>query len=98
VDIAILGASVFEHKSAYTPVNMEAYGRETNSIVQRFLHNQLPFDACIYSLDAALVRFIARMKPEQLDELRAVMLANNERVMDEMTRRGELAARADSHV
>jgi hypothetical protein len=38
-------------------------------------------------LDAALVRFIPRMKPEQLDELRVVMLENNEQVMKEMENR-----------
>jgi len=70
---------------------VEAYRQQTKSLVERFTKNQLPFDACIYSLDAALVRFIARMKPRQLAELRAVMLANNERVMEEMARRGRIA-------
>ena len=68
---------------------MEAYKRETNSVVSRFVIDQITFEACIYSLDAALVRFIARMKPKQLNELRAVMLANNAQVMEEMARRGQ---------
>jgi hypothetical protein len=67
---------------------VESYTRETKSLVGRFIGNQITFEACIYSLDAALVRFIARMKPKQLVELRAVMLSNNERVMEEMGRRG----------
>jgi hypothetical protein len=68
---------------------VEAYKRETRSLVVRFIRDQLTFEACIYSLDAALVRFIARMRPEQLAELRAEMLANNEQVMEEMARRGQ---------
>ncbi len=68
---------------------VEVYRRETKSLVERFIKNQLTFDACIYSLDAALVRLIPRMKSKQLNELRTVMLANNERVMEEMARRGQ---------
>ena len=67
---------------------MELYTRQTKALVNRFIKKQITFDACIYSLDAALVRFIARMKPDQLEGLRAVMLANNEAVMAEMARRG----------
>ena len=70
---------------------MEVYKSETKSLVARFLVNEISFEACIYSLDAALLRFIARMKPEQLPELRAVMLANNALVMEEMARRGQTA-------
>ena len=66
---------------------MDAYRRETKSLVTRFVKNQLPFESCISSLDAALLRVISRMKSKQLNELRSVMLANNERVMEEMARR-----------
>jgi len=69
---------------------VDAYRRETKSLVTRFLHNKLSFESCIYSLDAALLRLIARMKAKQLNELRSVMLANNDRVMEEMARRGRL--------
>jgi hypothetical protein len=67
---------------------MEVYRRENREVVRRFLDNQLTFESCIYSLDAALARFIPRMEPEQLRELRIEMLANNEVVMNEMARRG----------
>jgi hypothetical protein len=67
---------------------VEVYKRETREIVRRFLRSQTAFADCITRLDAALVRFIPRMKQEQLDELRAVMLANNEAVMNEMGHRG----------
>ncbi|MBZ5635178.1 MAG: hypothetical protein LAO55_18805 [Acidobacteriia bacterium] len=66
---------------------MKVYKRETTRAVNRLLHRELSFPDCISTLDAALARFIPRMKPEHLDELRAVMLANNETVMKEMERR-----------
>jgi hypothetical protein len=66
---------------------MEVYKRETKAMVNRFLRHQLNFASCISGLDAALVRFIPRMHPGDLEELRAVMLANNERVMKEMENR-----------
>ena len=56
-------------------------------MIRRFLRHQFSFYTCISRLDAALVRFIPRMKPEQLDELRVVMLENNEQVMKEMENR-----------
>jgi hypothetical protein len=66
---------------------MEVYRRETKRVVNRFLHRQLSFANCIASLDAALARLIPRLRSKDLDALRAVMLANNERVMKEMERR-----------
>ena len=67
---------------------MEAYKRETQEAINRFLGNRLSFPECIAALDAALARFIPRMTDEHLDALRALMLANNEIVMKEMERRG----------
>ncbi len=71
---------------------MEVYKRETRDLVNRFIIHQLSFGNCISRLDAALVQLIPRLQPEQLDELRIVMLGNNERVMKEMESRplGEL--------
>ncbi len=43
---------------------------------------------CISALDSALAGFIPRMLPEDLPALREAMMANNETVMKEMTRRG----------
>jgi hypothetical protein len=63
---------------------MEVYKRETRDIVNRFIIHQLSFATCISRLDTALVHFIPRLQPEQLDELRGVMLANYARVMKEM--------------
>ena len=67
---------------------MEEYKNETREVVNRFLRHQLSFPECIAALDAALAKFIPRMPTDQLDALRAVMLANNEVVMKEMERRG----------
>ena len=66
---------------------MEVYKSETREVVKRFLDHKLSFPNCIAALDAALARFIPRMHREELPALRAVMLANNEKVMKEMERR-----------
>ena len=66
---------------------MEVYKSETQEIVRRFLDRQINFADCIAGLDAALAALIPTLKPKQLPDLRAVMLANNERVMKEMHKR-----------
>ena len=66
---------------------MEEYKSQTARTVNRFLRRQLSFANCIASLDAALAGLIPRWRSDDLDVLRAVMLANNERVMKEMERR-----------
>ncbi len=66
---------------------MEVYKRETREVVRRFLLRQLSFLNCIAALDAALAGLLPRLKPEQLGEVRAMMLSNNEKVMEEMARR-----------
>ena len=71
---------------------MKLYKSETQKMIASFLRNHLSFPNCIAALDAALARLIPRLDqrryPEQMTELRAVMLANNEIVMKEMERRG----------
>lgn len=66
---------------------MEVFMTETQDVVRRFRHHQLTFETCISRLDAALARFIPRMRPEDLPQLRTVMLANNDAVMTEMAQR-----------
>jgi hypothetical protein len=66
---------------------MQVYKSETQEVLSRFLHHRLKFPDCIAALDAALAGVIPKLKPEQLPELRAIMLANNERVVKEMGRR-----------
>jgi hypothetical protein len=68
---------------------VEVYKRETREAIRRFLLHQLAFPNCIAALNTALADVLPRLKPEQLDELRALMLANNEKVMAEMARRNE---------
>ena len=70
---------------------MEFYRQQTHCIVTKYRHDRITFESCISHLDAALARFMGRMKPEQLNELRAVMLKNHDQVMEEMARRGRKA-------
>ena len=74
---------------------MEVYKRETREVVKRFLIHQLSFPSCIAALDAALAGVIPRLLPGQLNEVRAVMLANNNQVMEEMARRSLQKAQKD---
>ena len=67
---------------------MDSYRRETRRIIDRFLDHRLSFPECIAALDAALAEFMSRFNPDQLADVRALMLANNEIVMKEMERRG----------
>jgi hypothetical protein len=67
---------------------VEAYKRETEEIIKRFLAHRLRFPQCIAALDAALADLVPRLTGEELSELRAVVMANNEIVMKEKERRG----------
>jgi hypothetical protein len=66
---------------------MEAYERETQAVIDRFLQRQISFPDCIAALDAALADFLPRMTGDQIARVRIVMLANNEVVVKEMERR-----------
>jgi hypothetical protein len=72
---------------AYPQTAVEVYKKKTQDIVRRFLLKQLTFPECVSALDGALAALIPTLQPEQFDEVRAVMLANNDIVMDEMARR-----------
>jgi hypothetical protein len=69
---------------------VEVYKAETEEIIRRFLARRLSFPDCIAALDAALAGLVPRLRHEDLDALRSLMLANNEIVMKEMERRGRL--------
>jgi hypothetical protein len=87
--------------SGYTSAGMKVYKAETREIVRRFLARKVSFPNCIAALDAALAALIRRpltaaqmtqrSGSPDMSEIRAVMLANNETIMDEMTRRELLA-------
>ena len=66
---------------------MEVYRKQTQKILKRFLDRELAFPECIAALDHALARRIQTLLPEELLNLHAVMLANNETVMKEMAKR-----------
>jgi hypothetical protein len=67
---------------------MEVYKSKTREVIRRFLKQRISFPDCIAALDAALAELIPRLRPEELADLRHVMLINNETVMKEMERRG----------
>jgi hypothetical protein len=67
---------------------VEAYRRETRSIIDFFQRGILTFPACISALDDAFAQLMPRLVGVQVAPLRALMLANNEAVMKEMERRG----------
>jgi len=66
---------------------MEVYKGETREVLNRFLHHRLSFPNCIAALDSALAGLVPRLTAEQIAPLRAIMLANNAIVMEEMERR-----------
>jgi hypothetical protein len=68
---------------------LEVYKRETREATRRFLLRQLSFPNCIAALDAALAGLLPRLRPEQLDEVRAMILANNATAMEEIAKRGQ---------
>jgi hypothetical protein len=68
---------------------VEVYKRETREIVRRFQRSKLSLRGCIASLDAALAGVLPKLRPEQLDEVRAVMLANNRILREEMDKRAK---------
>ncbi len=74
---------------------MEVYKRETREVVRRFLGHNLSFPNCIAALDAALAGLLPRLQPNEIYEVRAVMLANNDRVMEEMATRSRKAQRTE---
>ncbi|MGA7409476.1 MAG: hypothetical protein WBW33_03260 [Bryobacteraceae bacterium] len=69
---------------------MEVYKRETKELVKRFMDNRITFPQCMHGLDAALSDLVSstQLKGEDLPELRAIIMANNETVMKGLERRG----------
>ena len=66
---------------------MEVFKRETKIVVDRFLHHRITFPKCIAALDAALAGLIPTLTAKQIAPLRAIMLANNATVMEEIEKR-----------
>jgi len=66
---------------------MEVYKNETGEVLNRFLHHRISFPHCIAALDAALAGLVPSLTAEQIAPLRAIMLANNAIVMEEMQKR-----------
>jgi hypothetical protein len=58
---------------------MPTHKRESRKFAHCFRRNQRAFVDCTSSLEGALVSFFPRLTSEDLDELRAVMLASQSR-------------------
>jgi hypothetical protein len=67
---------------------MEVYRAETEEILRRFVGREISFPDCIAALDSALAGLIPRLASGQMESLRAIVLTNNQTVMEEMGRRG----------
>ncbi len=66
---------------------MEIYKNDAREILERFLNFQLSSPDCIAALDAALARFIPRLRCEELDALKAQLIENHEIMGKELERR-----------
>jgi len=69
---------------------MEQYRRETERLVKRFLQRRISFIDLNPALDSELTQLIPRMRRQDFDELRTVMISNLETVMKEMERRSAI--------
>jgi hypothetical protein len=72
---------------------MEVYRKQTRKIVESFLGRKIAFPECISALNHALAARIQTLLPEELLNLRAVLLTNNETVMKEMEKRERYRAK-----
>ena len=68
--------------------DMEVYKSETQEVIRRFLSHRLSFPDCVAALDDALADLTSRLSGEQIAPLRALILENDQIVMEEMERRG----------
>src|SRR5271170_6808267 len=70
-------------------IKMEVYKRETEEIIRRFKNGRLGFPDCMAALDAALAGVIPGLTAAEIEDLRTVMMSNNDTVMSEMEKRGQ---------
>jgi hypothetical protein len=66
---------------------MEVFKNETDEIIRRFVAGKISHHECVAALDAAVSGLVPCLKPEELTELRAIMLANSETLAREVQRR-----------
>lgn len=69
---------------------MKVYRRETSDIVRRFLAHQIDYRECIASLDAALASAVLRTDVKNMAGIRGASLINNNIIIKEMQRRGQI--------
>lgn len=67
--------------------NMELFKLETAGIVDRFMKGHIDFPEYIAATDVSFASAMPRMAGTNIPELRTVMMANHDTVMEEMVRR-----------
>jgi len=72
---------------------MELYRQETKSVIPRFLDGNLTHAECVAALDAALAGVIPNLAPEELPEVRRVLLLSHNILIEELKRRGQRSVR-----
>jgi hypothetical protein len=66
---------------------MEAYKHESEEFIQRFLERKISFSQCVTSLNAAFADILPRSNSRELDSLRVLLMAADDRLREEMSRR-----------
>ena len=63
---------------------MEVYRQETQEIVNRFVRRRISLPECVALLGSAFKTLIPTLRLKDLPTLRVVMLANSQRVTEEL--------------
>jgi hypothetical protein len=66
---------------------MEVYKHETEEIVKRFLERRITFSECKSLLNAAFADVFPRLNGQQLDSLRGLLMAREDRLTKEVSQR-----------
>ncbi len=63
---------------------MEDYKAETSEILSRYLAHEISISDCVAMLNMALAGLIPSLRGDQILELRAIMVANTNTMMEEL--------------
>jgi len=68
-------------------ISMEVFKTESAEIIRRFASGKISHAECLAALDAAVLGIVTPLKPEEVAQIRAIMLTNNEILAKEARRR-----------
>lgn len=71
---------------------VEVYRSEIAEILRRLGAGEISHADCIKALDAAVVGLVPQLSLGQIQDLRELLIANNDSVYEEMKRRGKAKA------